>query len=176
MCPGNPDALGTDRVLSVDPLEHRRIGKMEYKETLPLNDHEAVLTFDDGPLAPNTTRILDALAAECVKATFFVVGSMANAAPDLVKRIHDDGHTIGTHTLHHMHMTHLSREAVKKEILAGIASVRVAAGSNDAVAPFFRFPYLEDNREVDGIALEQGLMIWSIDFAADDWSKSYGRR
>ena len=169
-CPGNPNALGTSRIIFIDPLEHRRVGKMEYHESLPLRDHEIVLTFDDGPLAPYTARVLDALAAECVRATFFIVGSMAKQAPDLVKRIHEEGHTIGTHTYHHSHMTSLSREAVKKEITDGTTSAARAAGEPKAVAPFFRFPYLEDNRAVDDIALAEGLMIWSVDFAADDWT------
>ena len=43
-CPGNPDALGTSRTLVVDPREHPRIGTMQYPETLPLRDHEVVLT------------------------------------------------------------------------------------------------------------------------------------
>ncbi|HZV20834.1 MAG TPA: polysaccharide deacetylase family protein, partial [Hyphomicrobiales bacterium] len=68
-------------------------------------------------------------------------------------------------------MTRLSREAVRKEIEDGIAAVKVAAGDAQAVAPFFRFPYLEDNRAVDDIALAQGLMIWSVDLAADDWTR-----
>src|SRR5215813_8288045 len=80
-CPGHPDALGTSRVLVVDPVEHPRIGSMQYHETLPLADHEVVLTFDDGPLPPYSTRILETLASECVKATFFMVGRMAQGYP-----------------------------------------------------------------------------------------------
>src|SRR6201985_3592720 len=67
-CPGHPDALGTSRTLVVDPREHPRIGTMQYLETLPLADHEVVLTFDDGPLPHNSNQVLDILAAECVKA------------------------------------------------------------------------------------------------------------
>jgi len=51
-----------------------------------LDDHEIVLTFDDGPSVQTTPRILDALAAECVKATFFLVGRNAEALPALVTR------------------------------------------------------------------------------------------
>src|SRR5882724_10562690 len=69
-----PGALGTGRVIAVDPAEHGRIGTMQYGETLPLRDREVVLTFDDGPLPPNTTKVLDTLASQCVKATFFIVG------------------------------------------------------------------------------------------------------
>jgi peptidoglycan/xylan/chitin deacetylase (PgdA/CDA1 family) len=53
----------------VDPNEHPRVGSMQYPETLPLNDHEVVLTFDDGPLPRYTNRILETLASECVKAS-----------------------------------------------------------------------------------------------------------
>ena len=80
-CPGNPDALGTSRTLVVDPREHPRIGTMQYGETLPLQDHEVVLTFDDGPLPHNSNQILDILAAQCVKATFFTIGRMAVKIP-----------------------------------------------------------------------------------------------
>jgi peptidoglycan/xylan/chitin deacetylase (PgdA/CDA1 family) len=76
-CKGNPNALGTSRVITVDATEHGRIGTMQYPETLPLADHELVLTFDDGPLPPHSTRVLDILASECVRATFFLVGRMA---------------------------------------------------------------------------------------------------
>ncbi|MGB8111343.1 MAG: polysaccharide deacetylase family protein, partial [Pseudolabrys sp.] len=53
-CPGNPDALGTSRVLSISPSDFTRIGSMQYAKTLPLNDHEVVITFDDGPIPPYT--------------------------------------------------------------------------------------------------------------------------
>ena len=69
-CPGNRNALGTSRVIVVDPVEHPRVGTLQFPETLPLNEQEVVLTFDDGPLAPYTTRILDTLASNCVRATF----------------------------------------------------------------------------------------------------------
>ena len=54
---------------------------MQYKQTLPLNDHEVVLTFDDGPLPPYSNSILDTLDSQCVKATYFLVGEMAHAYP-----------------------------------------------------------------------------------------------
>ena len=99
-CPGNPDALGTSRVLTVNPNEFTLLGTMQYKQTLPLGDREVVLTFDDGPLPPFTDIILDTLASQCVKATF-LVGQMASAYPSVVRRIYNEGHTIGTHSEHH---------------------------------------------------------------------------
>ena len=96
-CPGNPDALGTSRVLTIQPGEFQLLGTINYKQTLPLKDHEVVLTFDDGPIPPYTTSVLDTLAANCVKATYFLVGEMAGPRPYLVRRIYNEGHRIGTH-------------------------------------------------------------------------------
>src|ERR1700733_6118092 len=100
-CPGHPGALGTSRTLVVDPREHTRIGTMQYPETLPLEDHEVVLTFDDGPLPHNSNQILEILASECVKATFFEIGRMAQAYPEGVRKLRDAGHSIGTHSQNH---------------------------------------------------------------------------
>src|SRR6476659_6036472 len=62
-CPGHPDALGTSRTLVVDPRQYPIIGSMQYAKTLPLEDHEVVLTFDDGPLPKYSYQILNILAA-----------------------------------------------------------------------------------------------------------------
>src|SRR4051812_47575750 len=94
-CPGGrPDALGISRTIVVDPHEHPKLGTMQYSETLPLNEKEVVLTFDDGPIPRYSDRILEILAADCVKATYFVVGKMAKAYPDGLRRIYAAGHTI----------------------------------------------------------------------------------
>lgn len=169
-CNGRPDALGTSRTIAIDPSEHRRLGLMDYDETLPLQDHEVALTFDDGPLPPHTNKVLDALAAECVKAHFFIVGQMARAHPALVQREYREGHTIGTHTEHHPYVNRLSADAAAKEISAGIASVNKALGGPVA-APFFRFPYLEAKPAQEAFALRLGLTIWSTDLHASDWTR-----
>src|SRR5215831_9986359 len=149
-CPGHPDALGTSRVLVVDPAEHARIGTMQYHETLPLADKEVVLTFDDGPLPPYTERILEALAAECVKATFFMVGRMARAYPDVVRRVYNEGHTVATHSQNHpIIFTRLSLQAAENEIEQGQASVAAALGDPRAMSPFFRFPGLGRSKAIE---------------------------
>jgi peptidoglycan/xylan/chitin deacetylase (PgdA/CDA1 family) len=61
------------------------------------------LTFDDGPTPGATDRVLDALADLRAKATFFVVGHNARKHPDLVSRMHAEGHIVGNHTLDHAH-------------------------------------------------------------------------
>ncbi|GAA3851851.1 polysaccharide deacetylase family protein [[Pseudomonas] carboxydohydrogena] len=171
-CPGHPDALGTSRTLVVDPTEHPRIGTMQYPETLPLADHEVVLTFDDGPLPRHTKPILDILAAQCVKATFFVVGQMVNAYPQELRAVRDAGHTIGTHTQHHpLRMNRMSIEENKAEIDEGIASAAAALGDPAQVAPFLRIPGLLRSTEVEDYLTSKGIQTWSADFPADDWHR-----
>lgn len=170
-CSGNPDALGTSRTLVVDPREHPRIGSMQYAETLPLQDREVVLTFDDGPVPRHTNPILDTLAAECVKATFFVVGEMAKAHPEGVRRIRDLGHTIGTHSESHpLSMHRMATEQARRQIDDGIAAT-TAALNGEAPAPFFRIPGLLRAENVEAYLAEQGLQTWSADLPADDWHR-----
>src|ERR1700687_2901887 len=99
-CP-REGTLGTSRVLEVDAATTPRVGLKSFPQTLPLWDHEVVLTFDDGPWPPTTPKVLAALASECVKATFFVIGKPASEHPDLLRRIAAEGHTIGHHTWLH---------------------------------------------------------------------------
>jgi peptidoglycan-N-acetylglucosamine deacetylase len=170
-CPGHPNALGTSRTLVVDPREHPRIGTMQYPETLPLADHEVVLTFDDGPLPRNSNKVLDILAAECVKATFFTIGEMARFSPEGVRKLLAADHTIGTHTqTHPLSMNRMPTDRAKQEIDDGIASTKAALGDNaDALAPFFRIPGLLRADNVEDYLAEQGIQVWSADFLADDW-------
>jgi peptidoglycan/xylan/chitin deacetylase (PgdA/CDA1 family) len=169
-CPGNPGALGTSRTLVVDPREHARIGTMQYAETLPLQDHEVVLTFDDGPLPPHSTQVLDILAAQCVKATFFIIGRMARDYPEGVRRVRDAGHTIGTHTQNHpLGMKRMPIERARQEIDDGIAATTAALGGSGSLAPFFRIPGLSRAEGVEDYLASKGIQTWSADFPADDW-------
>jgi peptidoglycan/xylan/chitin deacetylase (PgdA/CDA1 family) len=167
----NPNALGTSRTLAIDPAEHIRLGSMQYRETLPLGTREVVLTFDDGPLPPYSSRILDVLAAECVKATYFMVGSMAKAHPRLVQRIAAAGHTIGTHSQNHpLTFNKMPLPRAKREINDGVASVSAALGGRQP-APFFRIPGLRRASPVEFYLATQGLMTWSADVPSDDWRR-----
>lgn len=169
-CPGNPDALGTSRTIVVDPAEHPRLGSMQYHESLPLQDHEIVITFDDGPLPPRSTQVLDTLAHECVKATFFIVGKMARNFPDVVRRIHEAGHTVGTHSYSHpLTFQRMSLQRAQFEINEGIASVAAALGDSGGQAPFFRIPGLLRAEGVEHYLASQNLQVWSADIVADDW-------
>ena len=169
-CPANPDALGTSRVLAIGPNEFSHVGSMQYKQTLPLNDHEVVITFDDSPLPPYTDIILKILASQCVKANYFLIGQMAHAYPYLVRRIYNAGHTVGTHTLDHpLLLKRLPLLQVQHEVDGGIAAVQAAIGDPKAVAPFFRIPGLARSDAIDSFLASKSLVTWSADVVADDW-------
>jgi peptidoglycan/xylan/chitin deacetylase (PgdA/CDA1 family) len=169
-CSNNPNALGTSRVLTVDPREFPRIGTVQYSRSLPLEDKEIVLTFDDGPLPPYTNRVLDVLAEHCVKANYFLVGRMARGYPDLTRRILSEGHTIGTHSENHLlGFDRAPLNVVKNEIEQGIASVTGVVGKNTAATSFFRIPGFLRRHEVEAYLQSRQLTTWSADLVADDW-------
>ena len=171
-CPGNPAALGTSRVLALDPNGPTRFGAMQYPQTLPLADKEVVLTFDDGPLPRYSNQVLDILAAQCVRATYFLVGEMARAYPAAVRRIYEAGHSIGTHSEDHpSHFDKLSIEKVRQEIDEGIADVGAALGDPEALAPFFRIPGLARSDAIEDELAARSLVVFSSDTVADDWHR-----
>jgi peptidoglycan/xylan/chitin deacetylase (PgdA/CDA1 family) len=174
-CPGNPDALGTSRVITVSPEDFTRIGSMQYKQQLPLKDHEVVLTFDDGPLPPYSDSVLDTLASQCVKATYFLVGQMARAYPATVRRLYNEGHTIGTHSLDHpLVFQNLSLDRVEREVDGGINLVDQALGDPAALSPFFRIPGLGRSNTAESFLASHALVTWSADVVADDWFRHIG--
>jgi peptidoglycan/xylan/chitin deacetylase (PgdA/CDA1 family) len=145
---------------------------MQYPETLPLRDHEVVLTFDDGPLPRNSNQVLQILADNCVKATFFTIGEQARANPEGVRKLVAAGHTVGTHSQHHPLTFHKMSEAqAKQEIEQGIESTKAAMTDPTALAPFFRIPGLLRAPPVEAYLESQGIQTWSTDFLADDWHR-----
>jgi hypothetical protein len=94
------------------------------------------------------------------------------AHPELVRRAHAAGHSIGTHTDSHPYRFDLtSPETITREIDAGIAATAEALGDGAAVAPFFRFPGLRRTPFGENVLAARGLMAWSADMPADDWMK-----
>ena len=74
------------------------------------------MTFDDGPVRANTTRLLDMLRQRNIKASFFTVGQMAKNAPDLMRRMAAEGHELANHTWTHPKMSSLSDAAIRSEL------------------------------------------------------------
>jgi peptidoglycan/xylan/chitin deacetylase (PgdA/CDA1 family) len=119
---------------------------------------EVVLTFDDGPMPGKTPDILKALDRRGVKATFLMVGQMANSYPDLVRQVAAHGHTIGTHTQSHSNLVSMPFDRAVAQIDRGRHSIASALGpSRSRIAPFFRFPYLASTA-----ALSRHLAMRSI--------------
>ena len=164
-----PDAIGTSRTMTVYPTKFPLVGKLQYMETLRLQDHEIVLTFDDGPIEDGTDLILDALARQCVKATFFMIGVNAVEFPELAKRVYDEGHTVGFHTFSHPDVESVSYETARDDINKGISAVRDALGEGRQAAPFYRPPFLSMTKELERYLNSRGIMVWSIDVDSDDW-------
>jgi peptidoglycan/xylan/chitin deacetylase (PgdA/CDA1 family) len=177
-CP-RPGTLGTSRVLEVDPAIYPRVGLQSFPQTLPLDDKEVVLTFDDGPYRPTTTRILKALAHECVKATFFMVGKSAAAEPDMVRRIAAEGHTVGYHTWSHAHENLIANDKAVEEIDRGIAAVELAlhgTATATPTTPFFRFPYFESTPALLDLLQARGIAVFGADLWAGDWEEKSPRQ
>ncbi|WP_298241162.1 polysaccharide deacetylase family protein [uncultured Bradyrhizobium sp.] len=172
-CP-RKDALGTFRVLSVDARTTPRVGLKSFPQTLPLADREVVLTFDDGPYPPTTSKVLAALAQECVRATFFLIGLHASQYPDMVKRIAREGHTIGHHTFSHPFMARIPFEKARSEIDRGISAVETAlhgVSTTTPSTPFFRFPYFEATQAELDLLQSRGIVVFGADLWASDWNE-----
>jgi cellulose synthase/poly-beta-1,6-N-acetylglucosamine synthase-like glycosyltransferase/peptidoglycan/xylan/chitin deacetylase (PgdA/CDA1 family) len=107
---------------------------------------EIALTFDDGPDAEWTPQILDILKANRVPATFFIIGSNAEANPDLVKRIVDDGFEVGSHTFTHPNLSDTPEEAIPLEMNATQRLFQALTGRS---LRLFRPPYLGDAEPTD---------------------------
>jgi len=134
-CPGNADALGTVRVLRVDAATPPRLGRKQFPQTLPLAPREVVLTFDDGPRDVTTARVLDALAHECVHASFFLIGRNTLAQAALARRILNEGHTVAHHSFSHPLLARIAPSAAKADIDRGFATVDEALYGRAEHAP-----------------------------------------
>jgi peptidoglycan-N-acetylglucosamine deacetylase len=166
-CSGDATKLGVSRTVEIDTAGGVDVGGDKADAKHFLNDGEVVLTFDDGPMKSDTKPILKALADQCTKATFFMVGQMALADPDLVKEVAAGGHTIGTHTWSHKNIHVISTAKAEQEIEAAISTVSKAKGT--LVAPMFRFPYLNSTKPTEAYLKSRNIgAIW-IDIDSMDY-------
>ncbi|MGB6535030.1 MAG: polysaccharide deacetylase family protein, partial [Xanthobacteraceae bacterium] len=125
---------------------------------------------DDGPLPPWSDKVLHILQSQCVKATFFIIGMMAQQFPEMVRREYEAGYTVGLHSqTHPLHFERLTGAKLAYQIDGAMASVSAAVGDADAVAPFFRIPGLGRSKVVDSALAERSLVVFSSDVVADDW-------
>lgn len=166
-CASDASRLGLSRVVEIDTTGGAVIGGSRSSVPNLLNDGEVVLTFDDGPIKVYTRRILRALSDQCTKATFFMVGKMAIADPEMVREVARAGHTIGSHTWSHKNLRPTTLVRAKQEIEAAISAITLANGA--PIAPFFRFPYLSSNKQADAYLKSRDIAAIWIDIDSKDY-------
>nr|HQU84290.1 polysaccharide deacetylase family protein [Pyrinomonadaceae bacterium] len=185
------DFEGTGEILQVrsQPQEGVRELKTEADNTLSENfksvpssyvmqrtgdqPGKIVLTFDDGPDAEWTPKILDILKEKGVKATFFVIGENGQENPELIKRIVAEGHEIGNHSFTHPNLGEVPQAVTEVELNATQRLIESLTGRSTRL---FRAPYFGDAEprtpnEVEPTVLAQkmGYLTVGLHIDPDDW-------
>ncbi|MFD9626475.1 polysaccharide deacetylase family protein [Peribacillus muralis] len=122
------------------------------------------LTFDDGPNSEYTTRLLDLLKKYEVKASFFVVGSKVKKNPEIIQRMHEEGHVIGIHHFHHVSSWVLSPFQLKKQL--DMTEKAITECTKEKVI-FYRPPWGHFNIFTPFLSKNYRVIMWSAIFG--DW-------
>ena len=132
----------------------------------PRDKKRVALTFDDGPDWRYTSRILDILKREKVRATFFLVGRMAEQRPDLVRRMVREGHVVANHSWNHPNLARLDSRRVRREVDRTNRVIKEITGRSPKL---FRAPYGSLDRRVERLIRKRGMIIvhWNVD--TRDW-------
>jgi len=138
--------------------------------TLPPQEKLVALTFDDGPRRSTTTQLLDGLAQRGARATFFLIGSQAEANAALVERMAAEGHQIGVHTYDHVLVTDLDREEFTRQVEGTRRILYRILGETEL---WLRPPYGIYNDNTAQWA-DSPIVLWSVD--PEDWSDSNTQR
>ncbi len=130
------------------------------------SDKRIALSFDDGPLAGKTDKILDVLDKYGVKATFFMVGSQASYCSETAVRVMEEGHEIGNHTNNHKSLAALSESELDDEISLAESAIFEACGY---IPSLFRPPEGVCTEKISKAAKYRGysIIMWSVDTL--DW-------
>lgn len=125
------------------------------------------LTFDNGYENGYTAKILDVLKKEKVPATFFITGHYLNSAPDLVKRMAEEGHIIGNHSWGHPDFTRISDAKIKEELEKVRVKTMELTGQKDMI--FLRPPRGIFSERTLKVSRDLGYIhvLWSLAFV--DW-------
>lgn len=160
---------GCEPVTVKGPVPGDKIGS-GYSHTLPsLQDHQVVLTFDDGPNPTTTPKVLKILHDRCLSAVFFLIGQNASRYPQIVRSIVNDGHSVGSHSWSHPQpFERLSDAVADTQIENGLYAVNEATSS---AKPWFRYPGFGHNHFTEGMTTHLGLTVWSADIDPRDWAE-----
>ena len=145
--------------------------------SLPVRRKCMALTFDDGPYPPYTGRLLDVLKEKKIRATFFLVGEQARMHPDLVRRMVDEGHTVGLHAFRHRDFLKLTEEEKEKDLQQGKEILQSITRKEPV---YWRPPHGFRDSSVMKIAEEKQLQVvnWSViprDWTGIDKQEIYNR-
>ncbi len=143
--------------------EARRKAEQRAQQAVNTGRKLVALTFDDGPSYATTPRLLDVLREKGVKVTFFVVGNMANGAPDLLRREEAEGHEVGSHTTAHVNFSYLNAEQTQAEFAAMNQIFNNILGHPSRIA---RPPY-GNYTEITQVYAGQPMIYWTVDTL--DW-------
>ena len=131
----------------------------------------AYLTFDDGPTLKSTSKILDILNEENVKASFFVIGKHVKEHPELVKRAYEEGHYIANHGYSHNNSKlYSSANAFINEITSTDMEIGKAIGVDDYCSHIFRFPNGYMSSVCKAKKEEYVTLLSNIDYTYIDWN------
>ncbi|MBC9811410.1 polysaccharide deacetylase family protein [Crocinitomicaceae bacterium CZZ-1] len=120
---------------------------------ISVSDKSVFLTFDDGPHPEITSWVLDFLKEKNIRATFFCVGENVERFPDLYRRLLDEGHRTGNHTMKHLN----GMKTDKKTYLHSILETEKQVKSN-----LFRPPYGRLNRKMDKLLTQRfKIIMWT---------------
>lgn len=155
-------------IYAIIPFVVTRIMKLGSIHQLDNGSRDISLTFDDGPHPVYTPMFLDLFSKHSIKVTFFVVGSEAEKYPDIIKRMHDEGHLIGIHNYRHTCNWFLSPKKLKEHIEQ---TAKVIKNITNIEPLFYRPPWglvalptLFQNK--------YRIILWSV--MANDWSSKNG--
>lgn len=121
------------------------------------------MTFDDGPNATLTPKLLDLLAQKKIKATFFVLGENAQRHPEILKRAIAEGHEIGNHSWSHPNLAKLSNEDLRSQLQRTDDVIAQAIGSHPKI---MRPPYGElkpQQRQWVNSEFNYKVILWDVD-------------
>lgn len=153
------------------PVSNSKL-QLLYPHLLFLNgnrdSNRVALTFDDGPDVRYTPKVLDVLKKHNVKATFFLVGSRAKAHEELVKRMHDEGHSIGNHTFWHPNLPKEELDRLHWELTETDKTLEGIIGYKPDL---FRSPYGALNEEMLKMLedMNKTTIGWDVDTL--DWKQ-----
>ncbi|MFB6365966.1 polysaccharide deacetylase family protein [Paenibacillus elgii] len=164
---GSPTTPGVQPADGRTAERHPEAAAQQGKQAPVKATKQVALTFDDGPDPKYTPQVLDILKQYEAKATFFVVGRQVVNYPDVLKRIHDEGHSIGNHSWNHANLTKLSSAQIQKEIKSTDEAIEKIIG---AFTPMVRAPYGAITASTRRSLTSAGRQIvdWTVD--TKDWS------